>query len=148
LNEHHKIFLVHSPAELNRVGEYLAQNLQVPCLILLNGDLGAGKTTFMGCFVRALGLNHKVTSPTFSKVHEYAGENLTVFHLDLYRALPTIDELEEIFATHDAIFCIEWANRLAEVLSLQEINLETWNLDFKVMGENRQITLRKLRASL
>lgn len=140
-----KTFVVKTEAELLQVAAHLQQVLQRPCLILLNGNLGAGKTTFMGYFLQVLDLPYKVTSPTFAKVHEYAGPAFTVFHLDLYRALPSLGELEEILTTEGCIVCMEWGSRLTEIIDLTDLSIQTWILNFEMQAdESRLITLNLL----
>ena len=96
-------------AELARPGD----------LILLVGDLGAGKTAFCQGFGRGLGVDEQITSPTFALVHEYATPRGAVFHLDLYRA-KSAEEVwsaaqDELHAPHGMVV-IEWADRFPELL--------------------------------
>ena len=100
----------------------LAQNvaellLPAPKLIILRGDLGAGKTTLVKGIAAALGAADPadVTSPTFTLVHEYRGPKLRLFHLDLYR-LDTERELltlglDEMAAGPDALVLVEWGEK-------------------------------------
>src|SRR5208282_1890944 len=78
--------VTHSPEETVLFGRELAVHLQPPCLVLLEGDLGAGKTTLVKGIVAGLGAasEDEVTSPSFTLVHEY-GSVGKVFHADLYR---------------------------------------------------------------
>lgn len=80
-------------------------------IFLLEGGLGAGKTTFVKAFCEALDITEPVSSPTFNIVHEYQGNEARVYHFDLYR-LRNVDELEEIgFAEYldsGAYAFIEW----------------------------------------
>ena len=73
------------PAETESLGEELAAALADGDLVLVRGELGAGKTTLVRGAARALGVSGPVTSPTFSIGHRYAGRSLSVSHLDLYR---------------------------------------------------------------
>jgi tRNA threonylcarbamoyladenosine biosynthesis protein TsaE len=88
-------------------------------VLLLSGDLGAGKTTFVRGLAKGLGINpDDVSSPTFTLVHEYRGRGLTLYHADLYRLekAATVDlGLEEI-GVKDGVLAIEWPNRLSHVL--------------------------------
>ena len=97
--------------------------LPAPKLILLRGDLGAGKTTLVKGIAAALGAarHEDVTSPTFTLIHEYQGRNLRLFHLDLYR-LETERELltlglEEIAAEADALVLIEWGEKFPSLVA-------------------------------
>jgi tRNA threonylcarbamoyladenosine biosynthesis protein TsaE len=73
------------PAETEALGAQLAQALKGGDIVLVKGELGAGKTTFVRGAAGALGVSDAVTSPTFSIGHRYEGRDLTVSHLDLYR---------------------------------------------------------------
>ena len=73
------------PAETELLGAELAGSLDAGDVVLVSGDLGAGKTTLVRGAARALGVAVPVTSPSFSIGHRYAGERVTVSHLDLYR---------------------------------------------------------------
>jgi tRNA threonylcarbamoyladenosine biosynthesis protein TsaE len=73
------------PAETESLGAELASTLEDGDVVLVRGELGAGKTTLVRGAARALGVGDPVTSPTFSIGHRYRGEGLTVSHLDLFR---------------------------------------------------------------
>lgn len=105
------------------LGEMLAELLRPPKLILLRGDLGAGKTTLVKGMVAALGAAdmETVTSPTFTLVHEYKGHKVRIFHLDLYR-IETESELEgvgiwEIADAGDVLLLVEWGERFASLVA-------------------------------
>jgi tRNA threonylcarbamoyladenosine biosynthesis protein TsaE len=89
-------------------------------VLLLAGDLGAGKTTFVRGLAEGLGIDPAdVSSPTFTLVHEYRGGRLTLYHADLYRLDRTATEdlgLEEV-GVKDGVLAIEWPDRLAHDLS-------------------------------
>lgn len=73
------------PAETESLGAELAAGLAAGDVVLVRGELGAGKTTLVRGAARALGVAAPVTSPSFSIGHRYVGENVIVSHLDLYR---------------------------------------------------------------
>lgn len=102
--------------ETAAVGERLATTLRPGDVVLLYGDLGAGKTAFVRGLARGLGANpEEVSSPTFTIVQEYAAPRATLYHVDLYRLEPAeIDDLglEELMSG-DGIVAIEWADRWA-----------------------------------
>ena len=81
------------PAETESLGAELAAQLSGGDVVLVRGELGAGKTTLVRGAARALGVSDPVTSPTFSIGHRYAGAGVTVSHLDLYR-LPSLEREE------------------------------------------------------
>jgi len=104
----------------------LAQNiyelmLPAPRLVILRGDLGAGKTTLVKGIAQAIGASaDDVTSPTFTLVQEYRGTKLKLYHLDLYR-LEKDEELlslgiEEMEAEPDALVLVEWGEKFPSLL--------------------------------
>ncbi len=99
-----------SAAETEAVGERLAAELGPGDVVLVSGELGAGKTTLIRGAARALGVTEPVTSPTFTIGHTYSGR-LPVSHLDLYR-LSELDQedpaLLEDYVTPEAVAFIEW----------------------------------------
>lgn len=105
------------PEATKAVGASLVHTLYAhPVTILLDGELGSGKTTFLQGFAEALGITEQVTSPTFALEQRYTtlrhGEFL---HIDLYRLEPK--EAEKLVVQtehHEGIRCIEWANRISE----------------------------------
>jgi tRNA threonylcarbamoyladenosine biosynthesis protein TsaE len=105
------------------LGELLTELLQAPKLIILRGDLGAGKTTLVKGMAAALGAADPegITSPTFTLVHEYRGRKVRIFHLDLYR-IETEAELEgigvwEIADAGDALVMVEWGERFPSLVA-------------------------------
>jgi tRNA threonylcarbamoyladenosine biosynthesis protein TsaE len=98
-------------------GRDIGSKLPSPLLILLSGDLGAGKTTFTKGVASGFGAasEEEVTSPTFTLVHRYSGGRVPVYHIDLYRIEGARDlhtlGLEDVFA-EDAIVIVEWPDRL------------------------------------
>ena len=103
-----------SEEETVAAGQRLAGSLKPGDLILLHGELGAGKTAFVRGLARGLGIMPaEVTSPTFTLIQEYAGPRVTLQHVDLYRLTPAeaddlgLDEL----VTSGAIVAIEWPDR-------------------------------------
>jgi tRNA threonylcarbamoyladenosine biosynthesis protein TsaE len=97
-------------AETEAVGERLAADLGPGDVVLVSGELGAGKTTLIRGACRALGVSETVTSPTFTIGHTYSGR-VPVSHLDLYR-LAELDRedpaLLEDYVTPEAVAFIEW----------------------------------------
>ena len=109
----------HSESETRAIAAALALRLQPGAVLLLSGDLGAGKTAFVRGLAEGLGLDpEEVTSPTFTLVHEYRGGALPLIHVDLYRLDRA--ELDEIGLDQDlaatGVTAVEWAERLARSL--------------------------------
>jgi tRNA threonylcarbamoyladenosine biosynthesis protein TsaE len=118
-----KRFRTRSEAGTLAMGERVAEMLlPVPKLIVLRGDLGAGKTTLVKGVAAALGAAEAsdVTSPTFTLVHEYVGPKVRLYHLDLYR-LETERELltlglEEMAEQPDALMLVEWGEKFPSIV--------------------------------
>ena len=94
-------------------GERLAQSLSAGDVVLLFGDLGAGKTAFVRGLARGLGAApEEVSSPTFTLIQEYSGR-LKLYHVDLYRLEPVeVDDLGlDDLISDDGVVAIEWAER-------------------------------------
>lgn len=103
-----------SEEETCAAGESIGRTLRPGEVVLLYGDLGAGKTAFVRGLARGIGANpDDVSSPTFTLVQEYSGPALTLFHVDLYRLEPVeIDDLGlEDLVAGDGVVAIEWAER-------------------------------------
>ena len=107
-------YLVKSVEDTQKLAKFLAKFLEVEDIILLDGDLGAGKTTFTQSLAKALGIEEVVNSPTFSIVNEYEFNKGVLYHFDLYR----IEEAEELFDIgfeeyflKEGIIIIEWAEK-------------------------------------
>ncbi|MDX6678787.1 MAG: tRNA threonylcarbamoyladenosine biosynthesis protein TsaE [Solirubrobacteraceae bacterium] len=99
-----------SPAETEAVAAELAQRLKRGDIVLVSGDLGAGKTTFVRGACRALGVAGAVTSPSFTIAQRYAGR-VPVSHLDLYRLGDLDDEDPALLADElgpDRVAFVEW----------------------------------------
>lgn len=100
-----------SAAETEAVGARIAQRLQPGQVVLVSGELGAGKTTLVRGACRALGVTEPVTSPTFTIGQRYRGGGLQVSHLDLYRLESVEGEdpgLLEDYLGGDGVAFVEW----------------------------------------
>lgn len=110
-----------SLAATEAIASELARLARPGDVVVLAGDMGAGKTTFAQCFGRALGVTEAITSPTFTLVHSYPvpGRRLTLHHADLYR-LDRTSELHHLaldeLAEFDGIVLIEWGDVAATSL--------------------------------
>jgi tRNA threonylcarbamoyladenosine biosynthesis protein TsaE len=102
-----------SPAGTEAVGAELARRLRPGDVVLVSGELGSGKTTFVRGACRALGVTGAVTSPTFNIGQRYRG-SVTVSHLDLYRLERPEDEdpaLLDEYVSGDSVVFVEWPER-------------------------------------
>jgi tRNA threonylcarbamoyladenosine biosynthesis protein TsaE len=105
-----------SDSETAAVGRELAATLCAGDVVLLYGDLGAGKTAFVKGLAEGLGVSRdEVSSPTFTLVQEYRGGRLTLFHVDLYRIEDAreIDDLGLDELAEGGVLAIEWAEKLS-----------------------------------
>jgi len=112
-----KIFDTKSADETITRGREIGVSLKAPLLILLSGELGAGKTTLTKGIASGFGAaaEEEITSPTFTLIHRYSGARVPVYHIDLYRIegardLDTLG-LDDVF-TEDAVVIIEWPDRM------------------------------------
>ena len=100
-------------AELAEEGEALGRSLPPGAVLLFEGELGAGKTTFVKAIVRGLGVTAPATSPTYALVHHYTGRRGPVYHVDCYRLRRPDDAADLDWATlgsADALL-VEWPER-------------------------------------
>jgi tRNA threonylcarbamoyladenosine biosynthesis protein TsaE len=111
------ILLADAEATL-RLGITLGENLTVGSVILLEGDLGAGKTTLVQGIGQGLGITESIVSPTFTLINEYTQGRFPLYHLDLYRLEPSevialnLESYWEGMEVMPGIVAIEWAERL------------------------------------
>ncbi|MCU1286999.1 MAG: TsaE protein required for threonylcarbamoyladenosine t(6)A37 formation in tRNA [Acidobacteriales bacterium] len=111
-----KTTITKSAEETIEFGRELKPLLSPPKIVLLRGDLGAGKTTMVKGIAEALGAaaQEDVTSPTFTLVHEYRGPGVMVYHIDLYR-IDTLRELETLglddLVDNNSVLLIEWGEK-------------------------------------
>lgn len=116
--------LIETEAEMEAYGAELARSVTEPQVICLQGELGAGKTTLVRGFLRALGHEGTVKSPTYTIVEPYLIKDKKVYHFDLYR-LGSFEELEAMgFADYfddDAICLIEWPELVSGCLPPESI---------------------------
>jgi tRNA threonylcarbamoyladenosine biosynthesis protein TsaE len=128
----------HSSEETIAFGRTLAELVAPPKLVLLRGDLGAGKTTLVKGIASAFeaAAEEDVTSPTFTLIHEYRGPRVNVYHIDLYR-IDTQRELDTLalddLRAGDSILLIEWGEKFPRFV--QEHDLE---IVLERVGENER----------
>jgi tRNA threonylcarbamoyladenosine biosynthesis protein TsaE len=120
--------ITRSADETIAFGRTLAERLKPPKLVLLRGDLGAGKTTLVKGIAAAFeaATEEEVTSPTFTLVHEYRGPRANIFHIDLYR-VDTQRELETLalddLRSNDSILLIEWGEKFQRLVRERDIEI-------------------------
>lgn len=133
-----------SAAATEELAAELARGLEPGAVVLVSGELGAGKTTFVRGAARALGVSEPVTSPTFTIGQRYRGD-IPVSHLDLYRLAGGFDGEEpgllDDYLTPDAVAFVEWpevaGDELAGVTTLVTITHGG--------GDRREITIERVR---
>lgn len=112
-------YISNSVEETERLGAKLAESLPAGSIVAFTGDLGAGKTAFVRGMARGLGIEERVTSPTFTIVNEYNEGRKPLFHFDLYR-LYDADELFDIgwedYLTRGGICAVEWSERAVDAM--------------------------------
>lgn len=132
---------INSAEKMRQLGFALAQNAKAHDLLLLSGDLGAGKTTLTQGLGRALGIKRPVKSPTFTIVREYREGKMPLFHMDFYRLenddLASID-LEGYFA-EDGIVVIEWPQVIVADLPRDFLQLKIKRVDDKIESTERVV---------
>lgn len=127
-----------SAAETEALGARVADRLAPGDVVVVSGELGAGKTTLIRGACRALGVTEPVTSPTFTIGQRYGGGRLPVSHLDLYRLQSLEDEdpaLLEDYLGADGVAFVEWPAAAAERLGRPALEIRLRHAD----GERRAI---------
>ncbi len=123
-----KTFHTHSAEETTELGRKLAAELKPGSIVLLRGDLGAGKTTLIKGIAEAFGAAkaEEVTSPTFTLIHEYRGPEVTLYHIDLYR-IDTQRELDTLalddLMTPQSILLIEWGEKFERFARERDVEI-------------------------
>ncbi|MBQ2619398.1 MAG: tRNA (adenosine(37)-N6)-threonylcarbamoyltransferase complex ATPase subunit type 1 TsaE [Oscillospiraceae bacterium] len=124
-------YITHSEAETEALGARFAAGLPDGAVVALYGDLGAGKTAFVRGMARGMGLDVRVSSPTFTIVNEYTGPR-ELCHFDMYR-LEGADELFDIgwedYLRRGAVCAVEWSERVEEAFEGDEIRVRIEKLD-------------------
>lgn len=130
-------FITTSESETEALGAKLAASLPGGSVVAMYGDLGAGKTAFVRGMARGMGLQTRVSSPTFTIVNEYLGER-DLIHFDMYR-LSGADELFDIgwedYLARGAVCAVEWSENVEDAFFGDEI---------RVRIEKRSDTERKI----
>lgn len=123
-----KSFETHSAEETTELGRRLAAELKPGSVVLLRGELGAGKTTLVKGIAEGFRAAEAdlVTSPTFTLIHEYRGPQVTLYHIDLYR-VDTQRELDTLalddLMDADSILLIEWGEKFARFARERDVEI-------------------------
>jgi tRNA threonylcarbamoyladenosine biosynthesis protein TsaE len=121
-------FITHSPEETIALGRTLVSLLAPPKIVLLRGDLGAGKTTLVKGIAAGFGAaaEDDVTSPTFTLVHEYCGPGINLYHIDLYR-VDTPRQLETLglddLIGDSSVLLIEWGEKFPRFVRERDVEI-------------------------
>lgn len=138
--------IVNDLKQTEELAKAFAKCIKVPMVVLLNGDLGSGKTTFVKSLVKALGSDEVVTSPTFTLLNTYHAQ-VSIYHFDMYR-LSSMEEalavgFEEYFDKNrlDGVCLVEWAENVEGlILDVDYI------IDIEKTGDNiRKFTISEGR---
>ncbi|SKB07267.1 tRNA threonylcarbamoyladenosine biosynthesis protein TsaE [Sporosarcina newyorkensis] len=133
---------IKSVEEMEKLAAEIGSYLKPPDVLTLEGDLGAGKTTFAKALAKSIGITRTVSSPTFTIIKQYEG-NYPLNHLDVYRLATSDEDLgwDELFYG-DAISIIEWAQFIADELPEQRLEVvihhtgpETRTVELTAKGE-------------
>ena len=134
-------FKANGPQETIDFAKKIGKLLKKGDVIAYTGGLGAGKTTFTRGLAIGMGLGDNVTSPTFSLVNEYHGDNISLYHFDMYRIMGA-DELETTgfydYPLDDSVFAIEWSENISEELPENTVYINIERID----DETRIITVK------
>ncbi len=122
-------YITHSAEDTVALGRSLARDLTSARMVILRGDLGAGKTTLVKGIAEGLNAASQddVTSPTFTLIHEYRGPDATIFHVDLYR-IETARELDtlgldELFAEPGNLVLLEWGEKFPRFVAERDVEI-------------------------
>jgi tRNA threonylcarbamoyladenosine biosynthesis protein TsaE len=135
-------YITHSADETIALGRSLASLLTPPKLVLLRGDLGAGKTTLVKGIAEGFqaASQEDVTSPTFTLIHEYRGPSASLYHIDLYR-VDTPRQLETLglddLISDNSLLLIEWGEKFPRFVRERDVEIALDRLpDTKRLTEN------------
>jgi tRNA threonylcarbamoyladenosine biosynthesis protein TsaE len=118
-------FISHSAEQTHRLGARLGELLEPGDILLLGGELGAGKTVFAQGVAAGLGVDEPVTSPTFTLIHEHAGR-VPFYHVDLYRITGSAEAADlglEDYLYGDGVTLVEWGERAAGLLPAARLEI-------------------------
>ena len=127
------VYFTDNAEQTSALGEHFAKSLKKGAVVLLKGEMGAGKTVFVKGVARALGITERITSPTYAYMNDYDG---VLYHYDCYR-LSSGEDAEGLGLTDyfyaDGICIIEWSENIADVLPQNCIEVK-----IEKIGENQR----------
>lgn len=138
-----RVITIESADAMQKLGRELAASLNPGDVVLLHGDLGAGKTTLTQGVALGMGIDQPVQSPTFTLVREHDGTSMRLYHLDLYR-LDDPDELEDMgyevyINPPDGVSLIEWPERAGDWLPERFLLIQIEHQG----GDRRSVTITR-----
>lgn len=142
---------VTSPEQMRDLGRRLAKLLRAGDLVLLSGELGAGKTTLTRGLGEGLGVRGAVTSPTFviARVHPPLGDGPPLVHVDAYRLSGGLDEMEDLdldVSLPESVVVVEWGEGKVEELTEDRLHVVIHRAVGDTTDEVRHVTVRGLGA--
>ncbi|MEJ1197035.1 MULTISPECIES: tRNA (adenosine(37)-N6)-threonylcarbamoyltransferase complex ATPase subunit type 1 TsaE [unclassified Streptomyces] len=137
---------VTSPEQMRELGRRLAKVLRAGDLLMLSGELGAGKTTLTRGLGEGMGVRGAVTSPTFviARVHPSLGDGPPLVHVDAYRLSGGLDEMEDLdldVSLADSVIVVEWGEGKVEELTDDRLQLRIHRAVGDTTDEVRHVTL-------
>ena len=145
-----KQFLIQNQSELSNISQFLYQSLNLPTLILLQGNLGAGKTTLAKYFLEQFGLlQNQIKSPTYSLINNFSvyinNQKISINHLDLYRLNESdpllLEEIIQLISEPFSLTLIEWPEKL-DLQSLIYPSLQVIEINLKLQkNQSREVVI-------
>lgn len=137
-------FLSHCEGDTENIAKEIASRLKSGDVVALSGELGAGKTAFVRAVAKFFGFSGDVTSPTFTLVNEYDGQDFMIYHFDAYRLenanTAELDWIDD-YLFGDGICLIEWAEFISPILPENTIYIDIAKLPERG-GDCREITVK------
>lgn len=135
-------YISNSEKDTYKLAKMFEEKLHGGEVVVLNGDLGAGKTTFTKGLCKALGVTENVTSPTFTLMNIYKSGRLNLYHFDMYRIEDESEALElglDEFFNSNGVCMIEWAENIRNMIPKNHITINITKLgensrEFEFMG--------------
>jgi len=135
-------YIINNLNETEKLAKDFSSKLKRGDVVLLSGDLGAGKTTFTQFAFKFLGVKDVVNSPTFAVVKNYKADDVELYHFDCYRI--NVEEaiecgFDEILSDRNSIIFIEWAEMIAPLIPKNVIKI-----DIRLKGEVREFDIERV----